>query len=287
MILFLAWKSKNSGLGHYKRTVSLYNYIKKFKKSKFLIFDNLNSLLKILKKTNKKIIFLDTYIFSKKIENFLKKKFKKTIILNDFQFKIPIEFYQYDSFKYAKAISLTYKKSVSNKNDKCYFGQNYSLPSIKNKSNKKINKILIILNNKKQMYFFKKIEKKIKEKNIYNKIIININNKKILKILKYKKDWKKYQFVKQKVINKFCEESKIIICPGGQTLINILEKNHYPNVVPLFFNQNKYINVLNKNKKINLLKGKNKLKVNKKNYYINYSKSKNKLRKKNLLKIFN
>ena len=31
------------------------------------------------------------------------------------------------------------------------------------------------------------------------------------KILKYKKDWKKYQFVKQETINKFCEKSKIII----------------------------------------------------------------------------
>jgi len=89
------------------------------------------------------------------------------------------------------------------------------------------------------------------------------------------------------VINKFCEKSKIIICPGGQTLINILVNNHYPNVVPLFLNQNKYIHFLNKNKKINLLTRKNKLEVNKKNYYINYSKAQNKLRKKNLLKIFN
>jgi len=286
MILFLAWKSKNSGLGHYKRTNNLYNFIKKFKKSNFLTFDTLASLLTILKKTNKQIIFLDTYIFSKKIENYLKKKFKKTIILNDFQFKIPIEFYQYDSFKYAKEILVKYK-SANYKNDKCYFGQNYSLPLIKKKNNKKINKILIILNNKKQLYFFKKIEKKIKETNINNKIIINIKNKKVLKILKYKKDWKKYKFVKQKVINKFCEKSKIIICPGGQTLINILVNNHYPNVVPLFLNQNKYIHFLNKNKKINLLTRKNKLEVNKKNYYINYSKAQNKLRKKNLLKIFN
>jgi hypothetical protein len=286
MILFLAWKSKNSGLGHYKRTNNLYNFIKKFKKSNFLIFDTLDSLLTILKKTNKQIIFLDTYIFSKKIEHYLRKNFKKTIIQNDFQFKIPIEFYQYDSFKYAKEILATYK-SVSNKNDKCYFGQNYSLPLKKKKNNKKINRILIILNNKKQLYFFKKIEKKIKETNINNKIIININNKKVLKILKYKKDWKKYQFVKQETINKFCEKSKIIICPGGQTLINILENNCYPNVVPLFLNQNQYIHLLNKNKKINLLTGKNKLEVNKKNYYINYSKFQNKLRKKYLLKIFN
>ena len=118
-------------------------------------------------------------------------------------------------------------------------------------------------------------------------MIININNKKILKILKYKKNWEKHQFLDQKIINKLCETSKIIVCPGGQTLINILENNHYPNVVPLFFNQTKYIDILKKKKKINLLLKNNRLKFNKKNYYINYSKFKNKLRKKNLLKIFN
>jgi hypothetical protein len=285
MILFLAWKSKNSGLGHYKRTKNLYNFIKRFIKSNFLTFGNLGYLLKVLKTRNEKIIFLDTYIFSKKIKNLLKKKFKKIIVQNDFQFKIPKQFYQYDNFKYAKEISLDYKKSV--KNNKIYFGQNYTLPLKKKKIKKKINKILIILNNKKQLYFFKKIQKKIKELDIYKKVIININNKKILKILRYKKDWEKHRFLNQRIINKFCDKSKIIVCPGGQTLINILENNHYPNVVSLFSNQTKYIDILKKKKKINLLLQNNKLKFNKKNYYINYSEFKNKLRKKNLLKIFN
>ena len=45
MILFLAWKSKNSGLGHYKRTKNLYNFIKRFKKSNFLTFSNLGGNL--------------------------------------------------------------------------------------------------------------------------------------------------------------------------------------------------------------------------------------------------
>jgi hypothetical protein len=285
MILFLAWKNKNSGLGHYKRTKNLYNFVKKFKKSNFLTFSNLGVLLKILKKREEKIIFLDTYIFSKEIKNFVKKKFKKIIIFNDFQFKIPKEFYQYDNFKYAKEISLYYNKSV--KNNKVYFGQNYTLPVKKRGIKKKLNNVLIILNKRKQLYFFKKIQKRIKDFNIYKKVIINIFDNKVLKILKYKKDWEKYRFINQKIINNFCDTSRIIICPGGQTLINILENNHYPNVIPISLNQNRYINMLKKKEKINLLLKNNKLKFNKKNYYINYSGSNNKLRKKNLLKIFN
>ena len=105
MIIVAAWKSNKSGLGHYTRAKKYFEFLKsKDKKVKFIIFRDLNILLKKIKKKKANIILIDTYIFSKKIEIFLKKNFNKIIIINDYQFKIPKDFYLIDTFKFYKKI---------------------------------------------------------------------------------------------------------------------------------------------------------------------------------------
>ena len=280
MISFFSWKSNISGLGHTVRTKKLFLFIKKFYKCNYYEFDDLKKLYLLLKKNKSKIIFLDSYIFSKKISILLKEKFNKIIIRNDFQFKKENSFYYFDDFKY-------YEKKFD-KNKKLLFGQNYCIPKkIKLKKNKNKKIILIIFNNKNQNLFYRKIKELIKDKKEYKKIFINIKSIKIKKAIKKNYNSEVHGFIRNEKIKSIADYSEIIISPGGQTLMGLIEDNHYPNVISIIKNQDYYSQILNKNKKINLIDEKNfKLKKNKLNNYISISKDKNFLKKEKLIKIF-
>lgn len=280
MISFFSWKSNKSGLGHSVRTKKLFLFIKRFYKCNYQEFDNLKKLYLLLKKNKSDIIFLDTYKFSKKIGSLLKKKFNKTIIRNDFQFKKENNFYYFDDFKY-------YEKK-NDKDMKLFFGQNYCIPKkISLRKNKSQKIILIIFNNKKQNFFYKKIKELIKDKKDYKKIFINVKNIKIKKKIKENYYSEVHGFLRNEKIKLISDHSNIIISPGGQTLMELIENNHYPNVISISKNQNYYSKILNKKNKINLIAKKNfKLRKNKLNNYISISKDKNLLRKRSLIEIF-
>ena len=280
MISFFAWKSDKSGLGHRVRTKKLFSFIKKFYKCNYYEFESLNKLELYLKKKKSNIIFLDSYIFSKKTSNYLKKNFQKTIIRNDFQFKKSKNFYYLDDFRY-------FKKKY-NKEKNCYFGQSYCIPKKTNfKSEKKQKIILIIFNKKQQKFFFNRLKLLLKNNKNFKKIFVNVQSKKIKNEIKNSYNSKVYGFLNFKKIKSIANYSKVIISPGGQTLMGLIEENHYPNVISLSKNQDYYSKILNKKNKINLINKNNlKLKNNKFTNYINFSKDKNLLRKKKLLQIF-
>ena len=167
MIIIAAWKNRNSGIGHYSRAIKYFNFLKKKKKDylKFIIFKNLNDLLFKLKKIKGKIILLDTYIFSQKIEKNIRQKFEKVIIMNDYQFKIPKDFYLLDTFKF----------NLKNFHKKNYFGTQY-LPNVSKKNFLKKKKyksdlILIVLNSRFQNYLSAKFFRENNSISI-NKIIV-------------------------------------------------------------------------------------------------------------------
>ena len=280
MIAFLAWKSEKSGLGHSFRTRKLFSFIKKIYKCDYCEFRNLNELYKILNKTKAKIIFLDTYIISKKISLFLKKKFKKVIIRNDYQFKLEKFFFYFDDFKY-------HKKKLLN-NTSFYYGQKYCIPKNLIKKKKDKNQIiLIIFNNIKQRYFFNIVTHLLKNKKEFKKIFINVRNKKIKKEISSIENAKTYGFIKNNEIALIANNSDIIISPVGQTMMSLLEDNNYPNVISISKNQDYYSKILNKNNQINLINKKNSvLKKNIINKYISFTSNENLSRKIQLTNIF-
>jgi len=238
MIIIAAWKNNKSGLGHISRAKKYFSFLKlQKKKVKFIIFKNPNNLLFKIKHEIKKIILIDTYVFSKKLECFLKNNFQKTIIINDNQFKVCKNFYLLDSFKYFK----------NDKKKNVFFGQEYSPIISKRKNNflkeRQNNELLIILNKSKQKIFYK-IEKLIKGK-FKKKIVINVLNKKIRSLLKFKKDYSIKSFITERQILNYAAKSKFIITPGGQTMMNLVENNFLVNVYQTSKNQSFYINKLN------------------------------------------
>ena len=273
MIIVAAWKSNKSGLGHYTRAKKYFEFLKsKNKKVKFIIFRDLNILLKKIKKKKANIILIDTYIFSKKIEIFLKKNFNKIIIINDYQFKIPKDFYLIDTFKFYKKIN----------HKKIFLGQEYSVPNNKfsiKKIKKSIN-VLVILNKQYQNFFYK----------IYNQIdffsqnkikklyFINVSQDKIRKKLKTKKNYVIKSFIPQNQLIDYAKKSQYIISPGGQTMMNLIENNQFINVYQTSSNQNFYIRKLFVNNFINKINfRKFKILKNKNNNYNKFHKNKKKL----------
>ena len=107
MIFVAAWRNDKSGLGHYTRAKKYFEFLKKSKKKvKNIIFEDLADLSNKIQYKKGNIILIDTYIFSKKIENLLRKNFKKIIVINDYQFMLPNDFYMLDPFKFAKKIMI-------------------------------------------------------------------------------------------------------------------------------------------------------------------------------------
>ena len=278
MIIIAAWKSKISGLGHYTRSKKYFEFLKNYKKLvKFITFKNLNDLYNKLKDLKQNTILLDTYIFSKKIEILLRKNFKRIILTNDNQFKPPKDFYLLETFKFFK----------KNKKTKIFFGIKY-LPFFKkyfhqNKVEKKY--ILIILHKNYQMLykkFFKQLNMNFK-KYLKKKIFINVTNKNIQNKIKLYPDCSFKKFISQEKLLNYAKNSEYIISPGGQTMMNLVEKNLFINVYKTAGNQNYYIKKLSKNHYINLLDFKNfKLKKNKKTNYYDISK----INKQEIFKVF-
>ena len=271
MIIIAAWKNKNSGIGHYSRAKKYYNFFKKNKLIlKLIIFKNLNELHLKLKKVEGKIILLDTYIFSKKIEKNLRKKFKKVIIMNDYQFKIPKDFYCLDAFKF----------NLINFHKKNYFGTQY-LPKAFNrnffkKKNNKNNLILIILNSRFQN-FYSKINRIIRNNKCFKfkkKLVVNLIDKRIIKNFNFEDNWYFSKFIEQDKLLEIAKNSDIIVSPGGQTMMNLVENNNFINVYQTSKNQDFYIKTLKKKNYINKINFKNfLLKQNKNSKYINYFKN--------------
>jgi len=274
MIYVAAWRNDKSGLGHYTRAKKYFELLKKSKKKvKNIIFEDLADLSNKIQYKKGNIILIDTYIFSKKIENLLRKNFKKIIVINDYQFMLPNDFYMLDPFKFSK--------KINHKNK--FLGPEYSA-TMHNKNflinTSKKNFFLILLNTKYQKFFFKIY--KLINGSLNKKIVVNVSCTKIKKFLKSKKDYTLKPFVSEKEILTYAMKAEYIISSGGQTMMNLVENNQFPNIYKTSNNQNFYIKKLHENKFINNIDFKKFcLKKNKKTEY-------KKINKKNkLLKIFN
>ena len=273
MITIAAWKSSRSGLGHYTRATKYFKFLKSRKKKvQFLKFKSLLDLFNKIKKRNG-CILIDTYVFSKKLENLLRKNFKKVIIINDNQFRVPKDFYQLDPFKFSKKV----------KSKKHYYGTEYSSTVINenllDKKNKKKIDLLIIMNDKYQNFFFKLyrlISKKFKKK-----VIVNVSSKMLKNFLKLKKNIVFKSFIPEEKLLKYAIQSKFIISPGGQTMMNLIEHNQFLNVYKTSKNQYFYVNKLNEKNIINKISLKNFFLQQNRNTKYNQNNKKTKL-----LKIF-
>ncbi len=266
MIVIAAWKNEHSGIGHYSRAKKYYHFLKKKKNIiKFIIFKNLNELYLKLKKINGRIILLDTYIFSQKIEKNLRKKFKKVIIINDYQFNIPKDFYCLDTFKF----------NLKNFHKKNYFGTQY-LPRVFNqnllKRKKRMSNLILIILNKRFQNFYIKINKIISNRKSFisnKKLVVNLTNKRIIKRFNYEDNWSFLKFLDQEKLLHIAKNSAIVISPGGQTMMNLVENNNFINVYQTSKNQDYYIKTLKKKNYINKINFKNfLLKQNKNSRYI-------------------
>ena len=140
----------------------------------------------------------------------------------------------------------------------------------------------MILHSKNQKIFYSLFNfiNKHQSQFLGKKVVINISSKKIFNLLNNcenkKNDWIGKSFISQKKVFSLALKSKFIISPGGQTMINLIEKNFFVNAYISAKNQLYYANKLKKQKQLNIINFNSlKLKKNKKiNYISSYSKKK-------------